>query len=78
MSIEKERLYVESLSWFISYIYSSYLEIVQDFLCQLDMKPLDHLSKINMSSLYQVIVRLTTIMNNLVKHLKIMIFKVIF
>ena len=54
------------------------LETVQDFLIKLDIKPLMHLLEINISSLNNDLVRLTKIMNNLVKDLKILSFKVIF
>ena len=54
------------------------VESVQDFLMQLDMKPCVHLVEISIFSLNHVIVRLTIIMNNLFKHLKIRTFKVIF
>ena len=54
------------------------LETVQDFLIKLDIKPLMHLLEINIFSLNNDIVRLTKIMNNLVKDLKILSFKVIF
>ena len=54
------------------------LETVQDFLIKLDIKPLMHLLEISIFSLNNDLVRLTKIMNNLVKDLKIMSFKVIF
>ena len=54
------------------------LETVQDFLIKLGIKPLMHLLEINIFSLNYVIVRLTKIMNNLLEHLKIRTFKVIF
>ena len=50
------------------------LESVQDFLIKLDMKPCMHLVEISIFSLNHVIVRLTKIMNNLLKHLKILVF----
>ena len=53
------------------------VEFVQDFLIKLDMKPCIHLVEISIFSLYHVIIRLTKIMNNLLKHLKIRTFKVI-
>ena len=56
----------------------SILETVQDFLLKLDIKPLMHLLKISIFSLNNDIVRLTKIMNNLVKDLKILRSKVIF
>jgi hypothetical protein len=45
------------------------IESFQDFLIEFDMKPRMHLVKISIFSL---------IMNNLLEHLKILIFKVIF
>ena len=54
------------------------LETVQDFLIKLDIKPLMHLLKISIFSLNNDILRLTKIMNNLVKDCKIGTFKVIF
>ena len=54
------------------------LETVQDFLIKLDIKPLMHLLKISIFSLNKDIIRLTKIMNNLVKDCKIRTFKVIF
>ena len=54
------------------------VETVQDFLNKLDIKPLRHLLKISIFSLNSDIIRLTKIMNNLVKDCKIRTFKVIF
>ena len=54
------------------------VETVKDFLTELDIKPSMHLVKIGIFSLNKVTNRLTKIMNNLFKHLKILIFKVIF
>merc|ERR1712051_92559 len=54
------------------------VETVQDFLIKLDIKPLMHLFEISIFSLNNDLVRLTKIMNNLVKDLKILTFKVIF
>ena len=54
------------------------VDTVQDFLIVLDMKPCLHLVEISIFSLNNVAVRLTKIMNNLLEHLKILIFKVIF
>ena len=54
------------------------LESVQDFLIKLDIKPLMHLLEISIFSLKYDLVRLTKIMNNLVKDIKILSFKVIF
>ena len=57
---------------------ASTLETVQDFLIKLGIKPLMRLLEISIFSLNNDIVRLTKIMNNLVKDLKILSFKVIF
>ena len=54
------------------------LETVQDFLIKLGIKPLMHLLEISIFSLNNDIVRLTKIMNNLVKDIRILSFKVIF
>ena len=54
------------------------VETVQDFLIKLDIKPLMHLLEISIFSLNNDLVRLTKIMNNPVKDLKILSFKVIF
>ena len=54
------------------------LETVQDFLIKLDIKPLMHLLEISIFSLNNDLIRLTKIMNNLVKDLKILSFKVLF
>ena len=54
------------------------IETVQDFLIKLGIKPLMHLLELSIFSLNNVLVRLTKIMNNLVKDLKILSFKVIF
>ena len=56
----------------------SIVETVQGFLIKLDIKPLMHLLEINIFSLNNDLVRLTKIMNILVKDLKILSFKVIF
>ena len=53
------------------------LETVQDFLIKLDIKPLMHLLKIIIFSLNIDIVRLTKILNNLVRDLKKQTYKVI-
>ena len=53
------------------------LETLQDFLIKLDIKPLMHLLVISIFSLNNDLVRLTKIMDNLVKDLKILSFKVI-
>ena len=57
---------------------TSMLESVQDYLIKLVMKPCIHLVKISLFSLNHGIVRLTKIMKNLLEHLKIHAFKVIF
>ena len=63
----------------MTYIYKGYiLDTIQDFLRKLGMKPHVHLVEISIFSLNNVIVRLTKIMNNLLEHLKIRTFKVIF
>ena len=54
------------------------VETVQDFMIKLDTKPLIHLLEISVFSLNNDLVRLTKIMNNLVKDLKILRFRVIF
>ena len=48
----------------------STLETVQDFLIKLGIKPLMHLLEISIYSLNNDLVRLTKIMNNLVKDIK--------
>ena len=54
----------------------SLVESVQDFLIKFDMKPCMHLVEISIFSLNHV--KLTKIMINLLEHLKIRTFKVIF
>ena len=54
------------------------VETVQDFLIKLGIKPLMHQLEISIFSLYNDLVRLAKIMNNLVKVLNILSFKVIF
>ena len=54
------------------------VESVQDFLIKLDMKSCMTLVEISIFLLNHVIVRLTKIMNNLLEHIKIRTFKVIF
>ena len=54
------------------------METVQDFLIKLGIKPLMHLLEISIFSQTDDLVRPTKIMNNLVKDLKILSFKVIF
>ena len=61
-----------------SWIKTGPVESVQDFLIKLDIKPLMHLLEKSIFSLNNHLVRLTKIMNNLVKDLKIRSFKVIF
>ena len=63
-----------SLTSWIIYV----LETVQDFLIKLDIKPLMLLLEISIFSLNNDLLMLTKIMNNLVKDLKILSFKVIF
>ena len=53
-------------------------DVVKDFLFELGIKPHMHLVKISIFSINNVTVRLTKIMNNLFKHLKILLFQVIF
>ena len=57
---------------------TSWLETFQDFLIKLGIKPLMHLLETSIFSLNNDLVSLTKIMNNLVKDLKILSFKVIF
>ena len=59
-------------------LYNYWVESFQDFLIELDMQSSMHLLEISIFSLNNVTVRFTKIMNNLLKHLKILIFKVIF
>ena len=54
------------------------VETFQVFSIKLDIEPLMHLLKISIFSLNSDIIRLTKIMNNLVKDCKIRTFKVIF
>ena len=60
-----------------SHRYFCRLETVQDFLIELDIKPLMHLLQISIFSLNSDIIRLTKIMSKLVKDCKIRTFKVI-
>ena len=53
------------------------LDTVTDFLIKLGMKLCLHLVEISIFSLNNVTVRLTKIMNNLLEHVKILIFKVL-
>ena len=57
---------------------SGEIETVQDFLIKLGIKPCMHILEIGIFSLYNVIVRHTKIMNNLLKDFKIRTFKAIF
>ena len=50
----------------------SKVETVKHFLIKLDIKPLTHLLKISIFSQNNDLIRLTKIMNNLVKDLKIL------
>ena len=70
------RLCLQNFHFFLTTLLK--LESVQDFFIKLDMKPYVHLVEISIFSLNHVIIRLTKIMNNLLKHLKIRTFKVIF
>ena len=63
--------------WFFKAALDIHLETVQDFLIKLGIKPLMHLFEISIFSLNDDL-RRTKIMNNLVKDLKILSFKVIF
>ena len=65
MKNDRSTLFVEFLSNAMA------LETVQDFLIKLDIKPLTHLVEISIFSLNNDLVKLTKIMNNLVKDLKI-------
>ena len=65
--------------WKIQHIPGTYFVFtIQDFLSKLGMKPQMHLVEISIFSLNHVTVRLTKVLNNLLKHLKIRNFKVIF
>ena len=72
--------YINAISFKRCWRYVTYwgLETVQDFLIKLGFKPLMRLLEIGIFSLNNDLVRLTKIMNNLVKDLKILSFKVIF
>ena len=54
------------------------VETLADFLIELDMKLCMHLVEISIFSLNIVTLRLTKIMNNLLEHHKVLIFKVVF
>ena len=60
------------------YVSEAGLDTVKDFLIKLDMKSRMRLVEISIFFLNNVTVRLTNIMNNILEHLKILIFKVIF
>ena len=63
----------------IIFLAPSFLEIFKDFMIKLGIKPLMHLLEISIFfSLNNDLVRLAKITNNLVKHLEILSFKVIF
>ena len=68
----------ETLSLSIFCVKTERVETVQDFLIKLGIKPLIHLLEISIFLLNNDLVRLTKIMNNLVKDFKILSFKVIF
>ena len=63
--------------WFFLFS-NNLLESFPDFLIELDMKPRMHIVETSIFSLNNVTARLTKIMNNLLEHIKILIFKVIF
>ena len=78
-------IYEWSLWWNLESSRSSFdaaracsLDTIQKFLIKLDIKPLLHLLEISIFSLNNDLIRLTKIMNNLVKDLKILSFKIIF
>ena len=54
------------------------IDTFQDFLIKLGIKQHIHILKISIFSLNHIIVRPTKSMNNLLEHLKIQIFKVVF
>ena len=57
---------------------TSWIDTIQDFLRKLGMKPRVHLVEISIFHWIMSSLGFTKIMNNLLKHLKILIFKVIF
>ena len=71
-----ETLHFQKLDIFVHSMYL--VESIQDFFIKLSIKPLMHLLEISIFSQNNDIVRLTKIMNNLVKDCKIRTFKVIF
>ena len=72
MCAKKLLQFLFKLAFFFNQCYT--LDTVQDFLVKLGIKPLMHLLEISIFSLNHDIVRLTKIMNNLVKDLKIRTF----
>ena len=80
LSSFKFLIFMPSLIFYPSWIcmYMSQVESVQDFFIKLDIKPLMHVLETSIFSLNNDLVRLTKIMNSLVKDLKILSFKVIF
>ena len=69
-------LNVTSVLWCARLKKVSRLDTIQDSLIELDMKPRMHIVEINTFSINNVTVRITKIMNNLLKWV-ILIFKVI-
>ena len=81
--VKKKRVPLWQMSQFFStFVANFWWQVVsrycQRFLFELDIKPPMHLVKIIIFSPNSVTVRLTKIVNNLLEHLKILIFKVIF
>ena len=60
------------------FLYTPCIDTITDFLINFCIKPRKCLLKISIFSLYDVIVRPTKIMNNLLKHCKVLTFKVLF
>ena len=85
-TVSSNQIFLICLTFFLTFIndlskivrHASTIDSVQDFLIKFDIKPLIHLLEINIFSIYNDLVRLTKIMNNFVKDLKILSFKVIF
>ena len=73
---------LEFLFEFFLYLIITYstvgVDTVKDFLFELGMKPHMHTLEISIFSLNNVTVRVNKILNNLLEHLEILIFKVIF
>ena len=75
--MEKKVLWIREIASLLKFflqvevLSSCKIESVQDFLIKLDMKPCMHLVEISIFLLNHVIIRLTKIMNNLLKRLKI-------